>query len=57
MIYHFTAFTINCERHSIRSMFRVLGIYAFDQNVNCIICEPRLIKVAIKKRSLIDLFR
>ena len=57
MIYHFTALTINCERHSIRSMFRVLGIYAFDQNVNCIICEPRLIKVAIKKRSLIDLFR
>ena len=27
MIWHFTAYTINCVCHSIRSMFRVLGIY------------------------------
>ena len=26
----FSAQTINCECHSIRSMFRVLGIYNFD---------------------------
>ena len=30
MILHFTAHTINCVCHSIRLMFRVLGIYNFD---------------------------
>ena len=29
MILHFTARTINCVYHSIRSMFRVLGMYNF----------------------------
>ena len=29
MIEHFTAHTINCVCHSIRSMFRELGIYNF----------------------------
>ena len=29
MIQHFMASTINCGCHSIRSMFRVLGIYNF----------------------------
>ena len=29
MIQHFTAYTINCVCHSIRSMFRVLGINNF----------------------------
>ena len=27
----FSAHTINCVCHSIRSMFRVLGIYIFDK--------------------------
>ena len=31
MIKHFTAYTINCVCHCIRSMFRVLGIYNFEQ--------------------------
>ena len=31
---HFTAHTINCVCHSIRSMFRVLGIYNFGGSVN-----------------------
>ena len=34
MIYYFTAHTINCVCHSIRSMFRVLGIYNFVQCLN-----------------------
>ena len=29
----FSAHTINCVRHSIRSMFRVLGIYNFAQGL------------------------
>jgi hypothetical protein len=29
MILHFTAYTMNCVCHCIRSMFRVLGIYNF----------------------------
>ena len=29
MIHYFTAHTINCVCHSIRSMLRVLGIYNF----------------------------
>ena len=31
---HFTAHTINCVCHSIRSMFRVLGIYNFVDTPN-----------------------
>ena len=31
MIQNFTAHTINCVCHSIRSMFRVLGMYNFDR--------------------------
>ena len=31
MIQHVTAHTINCVCHSIMSMFRVLGMYNFDQ--------------------------
>ena len=30
MIWHFTAYTIDCVHRSIRSMFRVLGMYNFD---------------------------
>ena len=30
----FSAHTINCKCHSIRSMFRVLGMYNFGQNFN-----------------------
>ena len=30
MIQHFTTHTINCVCHSIRSMFKALGIYSFD---------------------------
>ena len=33
MIY-FTAHTLNCVCHSIRSMFRVLGVYNFGWMVN-----------------------
>ena len=33
MILHFTAHTINCVCQSIRSMFRVLGIYNFDVGI------------------------
>jgi hypothetical protein len=29
----FSAHTINCVCHSIRSMFKVLGVYNFDENV------------------------
>ena len=32
MIQHFTAHKINCVCQSIRSMFRVLGIYNFGHN-------------------------
>ena len=34
MIYHFTAHTISCVCHSIRSMSRVLGIYNFVVDIN-----------------------
>ena len=34
MIYHFNAHTIDCVCHSIRSMFRVLGIYNFGPCYN-----------------------
>ena len=37
MIY-FTAHTFKCVCHCIRTMFRVLGVYNFDQNVKSI-CE------------------
>ena len=33
MIYHFTAHTINCVCHSIRSMLRVLGMYNFGSAI------------------------
>ena len=31
----FSAHTINCVCHNVMSMFRVLGIYNFECNVNC----------------------
>ena len=34
MIYNFTAHTINCVCHIIRSMFRVLGLYNIGLNLN-----------------------
>ena len=34
MIYYFTAHTSNCVSHSIRSMFRVLGMYNFETTQN-----------------------
>ena len=34
MIYNFTAHTINCVCHMIKSMFRVLGMYNFDTNLD-----------------------
>ena len=33
----FFAHTINCVCHSIRSMFRVLGIYNFASRIKCVI--------------------
>ena len=33
MIKHFTTHTINCACHSLRSMFRVLGMYNFAKRV------------------------
>ena len=35
MINHFTTQTIKCVCHSIRTMFRVLGMYNFDWNLDC----------------------
>jgi hypothetical protein len=32
----FSAHTINCVCHSLRSMFRVLWVYNFDQNIKLV---------------------
>ena len=36
-IRHLSAYTINCVCHSIRSMFRVLGIYNFEESMKVIV--------------------
>ena len=42
MIY-FTAHTFNCVCHSIRSMFRLLGVYNFDQSLKKLFYLFRLV--------------
>ena len=51
MIY-FTAHTINCVCHSMRTMFRVLGIYNFEPITKCIahIISARL-QIEIKRNN------
>ena len=59
MIY-FTAHTFNCVCHSIRTMFRVLGMYNFESGTNLIavhyICFHRLKNCEFSrcKRKLFD---
>ena len=59
MIQHFTAYTINCVCHSIRSMFRVLGIYNFVRNLKTSAIFPffsikYVMKLYIPKEKLFE---
>ena len=47
MIY-FTAHTFNCVCHSIRTMFRVLGVYNFGWRGSILRFRQKIIKVGSK---------
>ena len=51
----FSAHTINCVCHSIRSMFRVLGIYNFAVFLNAVVSSTSLKKSLEKVASCIIL--
>ena len=52
----FSAHTINCVCHSIRSMFRVLGIYNFGGMVNYILDIFQFINFTFFVSSLVGGF-
>ena len=45
----FSAHTINCVCHSIRSMFRVLGIYNFEK-------DPNLVQLVLSPPTIIQTY-